>query len=94
MKKIKLERFYKDSELLKALAHPIRLAIVKGLSVSENECNVNKIAESLKIPQSTVSQHLALLRNKGIISPRKEGVNVCYKVINLKTLELLRLLQL
>ncbi|MFW5808145.1 MAG: ArsR/SmtB family transcription factor [Spirochaetota bacterium] len=79
------------SELLKALGHPVRLKIVVGILCEG--CNVNGIVERLQIPQSTVSQHLAVLRNKGIITAHKDGVNTCYKVENdfvLRTIELLK----
>ena len=59
--------FKEDSEILKALGHPVRLKMMCGL-ISNNECNVNKIVEELKIPQSTVSQHLSVLKNSGIIA--------------------------
>lgn len=71
--------FEKDSEILKALGHPIRLKIVAGL-LDKKECNVNTIVEKLKIPQSTASQHLGVLRSRGIITPRKKGVETCYYV--------------
>ena len=68
----------RESEILKVLGHPIRLKIVAGL-MSES-CNVKKIWECLALPQATVSQHLALLKNKNIISGRREGVEVYYQV--------------
>lgn len=71
--------YEKESEVLKALGHPIRLRMVEGL-VSDNGCNVNKIVEELKIPQSTASQHLGILKSRGIIVSRKEGVKTCYSV--------------
>jgi ArsR family transcriptional regulator len=43
-------------------------------------CNVKKIWECLGLPQATVSQHLALLKNKAIISGRRDGVEVFYQV--------------
>lgn len=69
--------FEKDSEILKALGHPVRLKIVVGL-LDKKECNVNTIVEKLKIPQSTASQHLGVLRSRGIIAPKKKGVETCY----------------
>ena len=45
-------------------------------------CNVKKIWECLELPQATVSQHLALLKNKGIIEGRREGVEVFYQVVS------------
>jgi len=53
--------FNQKSELLKALAHPIRLCIAKGLI--EKESNVTSIQECLGLPQSTISQHLFNLKN-------------------------------
>ncbi|MDD2553964.1 MAG: metalloregulator ArsR/SmtB family transcription factor [Desulfotomaculaceae bacterium] len=72
---------YKEkADLLKALAHPTRLCIVHGLI--ENECNVNGIIECMQMPQSTVSQQLGILRNKGIIEGRRKGTQICYFVAN------------
>ncbi len=68
----------RESEILKVLGHPIRLKIVAGLM--SQSCNVKKIWECLGLPQATVSQHLALLKNKAIISGRREGVEVFYQV--------------
>ena len=68
----------RESEILKVLGHPIRLKIVAGLM--SQSCNVKKIWECLGLPQATVSQHLALLKNKSIISGRREGVEVFYQV--------------
>jgi ArsR family transcriptional regulator len=68
------------AEKLKALAHPVRLRIVSGLL--KNECNVSEIQKSLGLPQSTISQHLRLLKNAGIIKGRREGTKICYKVLN------------
>jgi ArsR family transcriptional regulator len=82
--------YEKESEILKALAHPVRLRMVHGLV--GNECNVNKIVDILGLPQSTVSQHLAILRSRGIVQVRKEGVITCYKVVNPKVRQLLKIL--
>lgn len=68
----------RESEILKVLGHPIRLKIVAGLM--SQACNVKKIWECLGLPQATVSQHLALLKNKNIIIGRREGVEVYYQV--------------
>ncbi|MDP3791333.1 MAG: metalloregulator ArsR/SmtB family transcription factor [Candidatus Omnitrophota bacterium] len=82
--------YKKESEILKALAHPIRLKMVEGLM--HNECNVKKIVKALRIPQSTASQHLALLKAKGIVQMRKEGVKTCYRVLDAKISELIKIL--
>jgi len=78
------------SEILKALGHPIRLKIVEGLI--KHPCHVNEVVAGLGLPQSTVSQHLGVLRNRGIISPRKEGVKTCYLVTDERIREILKFL--
>lgn len=72
--------YSKEAEILKVLGHPIRLKIVAGLCT--RECNVKHIWECLGLPQATVSQHLALLKNKGVIEGTREGVEVHYSVVN------------
>lgn len=72
--------FTQEAEVLKALGHPVRLKIVAGLCTKE--CNVKNIWECLGLPQATVSQHLALLKNKGIIEGKREGAEVYYSVIH------------
>ncbi|MDY0383446.1 MAG: ArsR/SmtB family transcription factor [Geobacter sp.] len=76
----KTRSFNNEAEILKVLGHPIRLKIVAGLCT--NECNVKHIWECLNLPQATVSQHLALLKNKGIIEGKRDGVEVHYSVIH------------
>ena len=82
--------YLKESELLKALAHPVRLRMVEGLL--NQECHVDKIVKALKLPQSTVSQHLSLLKHRGIVKLRKEGVKTCYRVVDRKIAPLLKIL--
>jgi len=82
--------YVKESGILKALAHPVRLRIVEGLI--NNECNVDKITRALKIPQSTASQHLALLKSRGIVNLRKDGVKTCYRVVDPRIVDLLKVL--
>jgi DNA-binding transcriptional ArsR family regulator len=72
--------FSDEAEVLKVLGHPVRLKIVAGLCTKE--CNVKYIWECLGLPQATVSQHLALLKNKGIISGARDGVEVHYSVVH------------
>ncbi|MBL0225663.1 MAG: winged helix-turn-helix transcriptional regulator [Geobacteraceae bacterium] len=83
-------KFNAEAEILKVLGHPIRLKIVAGLCT--RECNVKHIWECLGLPQATVSQHLALLKHKGIIEGKREGVEVHYSVINPLAKKLISLL--
>ena len=72
--------YEKVSETLKALGHPARLKIMAGLL--KDECNVAQIQKVLGLPQSTISQHLRILKNAGIIKGRREGNKTCYSVID------------
>lgn len=83
--------YEKDSEVLKALGHPVRLRMVEGLM--NNECNVNKIMDVLDIPQSTASQHLGILKTRGIVQARKEGTRTCYRVIDERVREIIEALK-
>mgnify|MGYP006289237023 FL=1 len=69
------------ADIIKGLSHPIRLCIVKGL-MSDEGCNVSKMQDSLDIPQSTLSQHLAKLRNLGILEGQRNRVEVNYYVVS------------
>ncbi len=75
-----LKMYEKKADKIKALAHPHRLCIVKGLI--ENKCNVTKIQDCLGLPQSTVSQHLAKLRAAGIIDGERHGLEIKYYVVD------------
>ena len=65
------------SILLKALAHPARIAIVEYL-LSVDTCICNDIVAELPLAQATVSQHLKELKNAGIIQGTIEGNAICY----------------
>ena len=82
---VKAQSFDREAEILKVLGHPVRLKIVAGLM--SQSCNVKKIWECLGLPQATVSQHLALLKNNGIIAGRRDGVEVFYEVVSAQARE-------
>lgn len=87
-------KYVRESEVLKALAHPVRLQMIEIISsLSENECSVSTIRKKLGMPQSTVSQHLQILRNKGIIEGGKRGAIICYRVKDNYTKELAKILE-
>lgn len=85
-----MKKYIQKSELLKAVAHPVRLCIIRGLI--NQQCNVTKMQECLNLPQSTVSQHLAKLKSAGIIEGERKGLEVCYKVVNKQIKEIVELL--
>ncbi|GAA4431876.1 metalloregulator ArsR/SmtB family transcription factor [Ravibacter arvi] len=63
--------------MLKALAHPARIAILQQI-ISANACICGELVEELGLAQATISQHLKELKNAGIIQGTIEGVTVCY----------------
>lgn len=86
-----MEKIKEGARLFKALSHPIRLCIVKGL-IKEEGCNVSKIQNCLDIPQSTLSQHLIKLKDMGILRGERDGLNVNYYVINEKARRVIEIL--
>nr|WP_314277531.1 metalloregulator ArsR/SmtB family transcription factor [uncultured Peptostreptococcus sp.] len=69
------------AEVLKAIAHPARLCIVKTL-VNKGPSNVSNMYVCLELAQSTVSQHLSKLRSAGIIRGERNGTEIVYSVDN------------
>ena len=67
------------SELLKVVAHPQRLAILDLLGGKKRMC-VNDLVEALGIEQAILSQHLTLMRDKGLLGVEKEGKYSFYHV--------------
>lgn len=65
-------------EVLKALAHPVRIRILEALE--GRELCACKIAELFNCDRTTVSKHLSLMRGAGILYCRKEGLNVYYGI--------------
>ena len=78
-KEEELNTFSVAARTLKAMAHPVRIAIIDHLS-REKRLSVNELKERLKITQSMTSQHLAQLRQAGILGATKEA-NLCYYYI-------------
>ena len=87
---IDFKEYDRKANVLKALAHPHRLCIVKGLI--ENKCNVMKIQECLQLPQSTVSQHLAKLKAAGIIDGERKGLEICYSVTDADVINIVKVM--
>ncbi|WP_297517836.1 metalloregulator ArsR/SmtB family transcription factor [uncultured Clostridium sp.] len=79
------------AEILKAIAHPVRLCIVRGLLESEG-CNVTYMQGCLNIPQSTISQHIAKLRSAKIIEGDRNGLEITYRLTNEKVKNIIQVL--
>jgi DNA-binding transcriptional ArsR family regulator len=80
------EEMQKNADIIKALADPTRLKIVY-LLFKNNELCVCEIMAALEKPQPTVSHHLNLLKNAGLLKWRKEGVWTHYRLSKMKILD-------
>jgi DNA-binding transcriptional ArsR family regulator len=72
------QKYKKRSEIIKALAHPTRLFIIDFLSGGE-KC-VCEIVEQVGVDISTISKHLSVMKNAGLVEDEKRGLNVFYKM--------------
>lgn len=63
--------------MLKALAHPARLAILQRI-ITSNTCICGDLVGQLSLAQATISQHLKELKNAGLIKGSIEGTSICY----------------
>ena len=70
------------ADICHILAHPKRLEVIDKLRT--RELSVTELAEALEISQSNLSQHLALMRERGILTTRRDGLNVFYSLSNPK----------
>ncbi len=66
------------SKIIKAMAHPVRLMMVEMLKAGEH--TFSQIFDVFKLDQSTVSKHLLVLKESGIISSRKAGTDMIYRL--------------
>ena len=74
--------FLEDStETLRAIAHPIRIAII-DLLYSNGRMTVTDIYKQLKIEQAIASHHLRILKNKRVVAAQREGKNAYYSLTN------------
>jgi ArsR family transcriptional regulator len=85
------QKYNETAEMLKTIAHPVRLCIINGL-LKKGECNVSYMQSCLGTPQSTISQHLQKLRMAGIIESRRNGLEIYYQVKNDKVEALMKVL--
>jgi ArsR family transcriptional regulator len=76
---------------LKAIAHPLRLKIL--CVIGDQEACVQEIVDTVGTSQSNISQHLAILREKGVLQTRKDANRVFYRVADPRTLQLVSLMR-
>ncbi len=80
------------SRSLKAMSHPLRLKIL--CTLANKELSVQEIVDAVGTSQSNISQHLAILRDKGIIHSRKNANRVFYRVGDQRILKLIDMMRL
>ena len=85
------EEIDRASRSLKAMSHPLRLKIL--CTLGEQEISVQDIVERVGTSQSNISQHLAILRDKGILASRKDANRVYYRVGDGRTLRLIGMMR-
>jgi ArsR family transcriptional regulator len=71
-----MEAAQKKADILKALAHPVRVRVFEALAGKEK--TVGELVTMLGEKEANTSRHLAVLRNAGLVTTRKEGLNVYY----------------
>lgn len=87
----KQEHIEMAARALKAIAHPLRLKILCVLG--GQEACVQEIVEAVGTSQSNISQHLAILREKGVLLTRKDANRVFYRVGDTRTLQLVGMMR-
>ncbi|OGA49830.1 MAG: transcriptional regulator [Betaproteobacteria bacterium RIFCSPLOWO2_12_FULL_62_58] len=87
----KEEHIEQASRAMKAMAHPLRLKILCVLG--NQEMSVQDIVECVGTSQSNISQHLAILREKGVLRTRKDANRVYYRVGDERTLTLIGMMR-
>jgi ArsR family transcriptional regulator len=79
------------SRAMKAMSHPLRLKILCVLG--EHEVSVQDIVDAVGTSQSNISQHLAIMREKGVLRTRKDANRVYYRVGDPRTLEVVSMMR-
>lgn len=80
-----------QADLCRTFTHPNRIALLESLAGGER--SVGDLAEACGLPQPTVSQHLAVLRQVGVVSTRREGTTVYYRVADPRILQACQLMR-
>lgn len=85
------EDIMQASMAMKAIAHPLRLKVLCVLAGSE--LSVQEIVDYVGTSQSNISQHLAILRDKGVLATRKDANRVFYRIGDPRTLKLVSMMR-
>ena len=84
-KSMEEKMFQMHAEVCKSMANPTRLKIMNLLRKGEK--SVKELRERLGLPKANLSQHLSILRHRRIVSTRRAGLNIYYKIANPKMIK-------
>lgn len=89
---MKQDRLFElHAEVCKTLSNPVRLKII--IELQDSEMTVGALAKKLGIRQAHLSQHLSVLRQRGVLDSRKEGASVHYSIANPKIIKACNLMR-
>lgn len=80
-----------QAEICKILASPVRIEILTVLK--DGEKTVAELVEALDMPKTNISQHLSVMKMKGILRSRRDGVSIHYSIAHLKIIEVCSLMK-
>ena len=87
-----MDRLYElQAAICKTFANPLRIQIVETLG--DGELTVSELVDRLGVSKSNVSQHLGIMREKGVVEYRREGGHVYYRIANPKMLQACKLMR-
>lgn len=89
--KLELEIKLLHNRICQALSDPNRILIL--YSLDEKPCFVNELVEALDLPQSTISRHLGILRDRNLVTSERDGSNVIYKLVDHRLIEVLDMMR-
>jgi len=90
-KRLNLELYQMHANICKTFTSPIRLMIIEELQTGEK--TVSQLEQTIGARQATLSQHLAVLRERGIVINKRQGQNIFYNISNPKILKACRLMK-
>lgn len=83
------EKLEQAAGKLRAMSHPMRIAIIDLLAQSPEPMSVTDIYNSLNIEQATASHHLNILKSKNLLASKRDGKNIYYSLKNITITEIL-----
>jgi len=83
--------FEMHAALCQTLANPVRLRILNALT--DGQKSVNQLVRLIGMPQANISQHLTILRERNVVTTRRDGVSIYYKIANPKIIKACNLIR-